>query len=456
MSLGKFELTHEYLKGLRLSIRDGEDRQILKSLEGVMAADVGAVMEELNTLECIYVLRLLDVELGAQVITGVDEDERAGFLEHFSAEELAPFVNEMDSDDAVDLLNQLSVKKRETVIANLKDEESANYILDLLRYEEDCAGGLMAKELIKVNLNWRVKQGIEEIRRQAENVSKLYTLYVVDDYDKLLGRVSLKKMILSHDSTRISDIYESDIISVETFLEEEEVVNLMRKYDLEVVPVVNIRGILVGRITIDDVIDVMTEQVEEERQIMAGISEDVEEDDGVWILSRARLPWLMIGMGGGLLAARFIGLFNEVAMLAPFIPLITATGGNVGLQSSSLVLQSMANPSAFEDSFFQRIWKVMLVGLVNGLALASLVLLINLVIGYSQDGLALNYKLSVVVSLALFSVVMLASIMGTALPIMMEKLGINPALASGPFITIANDLLGLAIYFSVAHMLLSI
>lgn len=309
----------------------------------------------------------------------------------------------------------------------------------------------MAKELIRANVNWTVAQTIEEIRRQKENVEKVYSIYVVDDQNRLLGIIPLKNIILSNDDTRIADIYDPDIVSVETYMDKKEVAAIMQKYDMEVSPVVNIKGKLVGRITVDDILDVITEMADEERQIMSGISEDVEEDDSVLVLTRARLPWLVIGMIGGLIGAQIIEVFEESIVLIPamafFIPLITATGGNVGIQSSSIVVQSLASNQQYYGSVFNRLLKVLLVALINGLALGVAVFAINhFVLGYSD-------KIAAIVSIALFSVVLLASFLGTIVPLILEKFGINPAVASGPFITTANDILGLAVYFTVAHML---
>jgi magnesium transporter len=360
----------------------------------------------------------------------------------------------MDSDDAVDVLNQLVIKDREDVISHLHEKEKSAHILDLLRYEEDSAGGLMAKELIKANLNWTVDQTIEEIRRQAENVEKIYAIYVVDNKEKLLGRVALIKIILASSNTRIADIYDDEVISVPTDMDEEEVAEIMRKYDLEAVPVVNVKNKLVGRITVDDILDVIREQAEEDIQAMTGISEDVEESDSVYKLSKARLPWLLIGMVGGLVGAGFIGFFEEglnaVTALAFFIPLITATGGNVGIQSSSLVVQTLANKSIFEESLGKRFVRVLLVALLNGMVLAFFVFL-TIVYVYGE-----SFHFGVVVSVALFCVVVLASFMGTFTPIVLDKIGINPAMASGPFITTANDLIGLAVYFGIATLLLKL
>jgi magnesium transporter len=446
----QFELSKEYLEKLKEAIDARDDLFIRSSLENVKSADIASLFYEIDSSDSKYVIEVLSTESGAEIINDLDTDFRQRFLKNFNAEEIADFVNYLDSDDAVDILNEIPVKKREEVIANLESEEQASYILDLLRYEEDCAGGLMAKELIKANVNWTIVQCIDEIRRQAENVTKIYSVYVVDNQQKLLGRVSLKRIILSEDNTRIADIYDTDVVSVETYLHEEEVAEIMRKYDLEAVPVVNVQGKLVGRITIDDIIDVITNMAEEERQLMSGISESVEEDDTVWVLSRARLPWLIIGMVGGMLGAQFIGIFEKdiaiIPALAFFIPLITATGGNVGIQSSSIVLQSLANRSVFEDSLAKRLFKVTAVALLNGVVLAAFVFAVTIIIWNTQ-------KLSLVVAIALFCVVLLASVMGTITPLILDKFKINPALASGPFITTANDLLGLGVYFTVAHLL---
>lgn len=451
-SIRIFELSKEYLERLRESIEHEDVAFIEESMADAKKADIAALLDELNMEEALFVLRNLVPSFSADVLIELDEDPQYKVIKEMEPSELATLIDEMESDDAVDVLNQLVVKDREEVIRHLEKKEKSLHILELLRYDEDSAGGLMAKEFIKANHNWSVVQTIEEIRRQAENVDKIYSIYVVDNKEKLIGRVALKKIILAAADTRISDLYEDNIISVPTNMEGEEVAEIMRRYDLEAVPVVNVKNKLVGRITVDDILDLIREQAEEDIQAMTGISDDVEESDSVYRLSRARLPWLLIGMVGGLLGAGFIGFFEEglnaVTALAFFIPLITATGGNVGIQSSTLVVQSLANKSVFEDSLLKRLLKVLIVALLNGLVLASLVLL-TVVFAYGQP-----IEFGLVVSIALFSVVLLASFMGTLTPILLDKVGINPAMASGPFITTANDLLGLAVYFSVAMLLL--
>ncbi|MEX2565860.1 MAG: magnesium transporter [Cyclobacteriaceae bacterium] len=449
-----FELSIEYLEILRQSIEEENIEFIRVSMDDAKKADIAAILEELEMEEALFVLRALDPGYAADILKELDEDSQYKVIISMEPSELAILIDHMDSDDAVDVLNQLVVKDRESVISFLEEKEKSLYIIELLRYDEDSAGGLMAKEIIKANLNWTVVQTIDEIRRQAENVDKIFSIYVVDNKEKLLGRVALKKIILASAETKIADLYEDNIISVPTYMEGEEVAEIMRKYDLESVPVVNVKNKLVGRITVDDILDLIREQTEEDIQAMTGISDDVEESDSIYRLSRARLPWLLIGMFGGLIGAGFIGFFEEglnaVTALAFFIPLITATGGNVGIQSSTLVVQSLANKSVFEDSLIKRLAKVFLVAVLNGLVLALFVLA-TVVFLYGQD-----LQFGFVVGIALFSVVLLASFMGTLTPIVLDKMGINPAMASGPFITTANDLLGLGVYFGVATLLLNL
>lgn len=449
-----FELSKEYLEALKENIIGEHVDFIQESMQDANKADVAALLDELEMMEALFVLRALDPDFSADILNELEEDSQYKVIKAMPPEELATLIDHMDSDDAVDILNQLVVNDREAVISHLEAKEKSLYIIELLRYDEDSAGGLMAKEIIKANLNWTVVQTIDEIRRQAENVEKIFSIYVVDNKEKLLGRVALKKLILASSDTKVADLYEDNIISVPTYMEGEEVAEIMRKYDLEAVPVVNVKNKLVGRITVDDILDLIREQAEEDIQAMTGISDDVEESDSVYRLSRARLPWLLIGMVGGLLGAGFIGFFEEglnaVTALAFFIPLITATGGNVGIQSSTLIVQSLANRSVFADSLAKRLLKVFLVAVLNGLVLALFVMA-TVVFLYDKE-----VKFGLVVSIALFSVVLLASFMGTLTPIVLDKLGINPAMASGPFITTANDLLGLGVYFMVATLLLNL
>ena len=450
MQFVEFELSKEFRDRFQEALDAHDNKFIVDSLEDVNAADITTLLYEFSDEESKYVISLLPLERQSEIINDLDKDTRKRFFQIYEPWEISALVNLLDSDDAADILNELPVKLREQVLSGLEDQLRIQ-VPELLRYEDNVAGGLMAKELIKARVNWTVVQCIDEIRKQAENVSKFYTVYVVDDKDKLLGKVALQNLIVSDAKTRVADILEEDVVSVETFLEEREIAEIMKRYDFESVPVVNVQGQLVGRITIDDVVDVITELAEEERQMMAGITEDVEEDDSVWRNTRARLPWLLIGIIGGILSAKFIGIFEteltRITAIAFFIPLIQATGGNVGIQSSSLVVQSLTNPGFVEENLVKRLVKVFLVALLNGIFLSIVVYGFNLLL----DG---QNRLALVVSLALFCVVVFASFVGTLTPLILNRLGFNPALASGPFITTINDLLGLGVYFSVVQLLL--
>ena len=343
-----FELSVEFRTRFQEAIAAGDGAFIRSVLEGVNPADITALLDAFESDACKYVFEQLPPEVNAGILQTLDKEIRQHFLSFFSTTELASYIDFMDSDDAADILNQLPVSQKNQVIRTLSDEERASNILELLEYDHDVAGGLMAKELIRADYNWTIMQCIEEIRKQAENVEKIFSVYVVDSKDNLKGKVSLKKLILANDKAKVKDIYDHEIVVVDTSASEEEVASIMQKYDLEAIPVINARGRLVGRITIDDVLDVITENAEEERQLMTGITADVEEDDSVWTIAKARLPWLIIGMSGGLIGAQFLGLFKASIIIIPalafFIPLITASGGNVGIQSSSIVVQSPSQP----------------------------------------------------------------------------------------------------------------
>lgn len=446
-----FELTKEYLEKLETAIEQKDENLLKTEMEELYPADIASILLELDGEPAHYLMTLVDTEMGAEILSHIEPDDRKRFIkERFTVEEIAKYVNLFDSDDAVDLLNEQTIEVREKVIALIEDREQARFILDMLHYPEDVAGGLMQKELIKVNANWTVSECVEEIRRQAEDVEKVYAVYVVDDEQKLKGIVSLKRIILARKNTKIENILDEDIVYVETTRPAEEVAEIMQRYDLDAIPVVNTLGRLLGRITIDDVLDFITDKAEEDIQVMAGITGEAEEDDSVWDLAKARLPWLIVGVIGSLLAATVIGSFEDefkkVAALAAFIPIMGSTGGNVGIQTSSLIVQSLAEKSGITTSLGQRLFKIILVALVNGLIIGSLAGLYIYISGETQ--------LFFVVCLSLLSVVILASFTGTVTPLLLDRLGINPAIASGPFITTANDIIGIGTYLMIADLLL--
>ncbi len=309
----------------------------------------------------------------------------------------------------------------------------------------------MAKELVKVNENWNVLTCVKEMRQQAEHVTRVHSIYVVDDDDKLKGRLSLKDLLTTSTKTHIRDVYIPKVDSVTVTERAEDVARVMSKYDLEAIPVVDESGRLVGRITIDDIVDVIREEAEKDYQLAAGITQDVEADDNIWKLTKARLPWLLIGMFGGLGAASIINGFQEALrqfpILLSFVPLIQATAGNVGVQSSAIVVQGLANDT-IRGEVFGRLVKEFSLGLINGIAIAAIVLFI------SHFAFGTEYKVSATICLGLVTVIVNAAVIGTFIPIFLDKRGVDPAVATGPFITTSNDVLGILIYFLIAKLIL--
>ena len=458
----KFSLTNEFREDLKIAIENKDVKFIKSSFEGAGPADITELLYEFDSVKSKYVVDNIDLETASKIISELDEDTRQIFLTHFEPNEIAKYLEIIDSDDGADILSELSPEVRNETILSISDKEKSKNLKDLLQYDDDVAGGLMAKELVKCNINWKINQCIDLIKKQAEKVSRIYSVYVTDNKGELLGKVSLKDIIVASDNSKIKDIYDDYVISVDSKMNQEEVAIIMQKYDLDVLPVINKRGKLLGRITIDDVVDVITETAEEERQIMSGITSDVEEDDSIWKLSNARLPWLVIGIFGGLFGAFFLGSFennylvgNELFIsLSFFIPLIMATAGNVGIQSSSIVIQSLSNPSAFENTVLNRLFKVLSVSILNGIVLALIVYFGLSIFEYLNFlNLEIYSRTAQIVSISLFSIVLVSSILGTITPIVLDRLKFNPALASGPFITTTNDLIALAIYFLVAILI---
>lgn len=447
----KFLLTKEYVEELEQAIKSGDKKQSLALVEGLHPADIAEVSVELAAKDASVLLLTIEPEIASQVLAEIEDDERLKLLEFIPPKFIASHIIEaMDSDDATDALQQLPEGMKEEVIKNLKDAEHAGDIADLLHYDEDTAGGLMAKELVRVNEKWTVGICLTEIRSQASQIDDIYYVYVVDDENVLKGILPIKRLIENHGKVYVSDICEDKIISVKTNTDSEEVANVMEKYNLVALPVVDDLNRLLGRITIDDVVDVIREEAEKDYQMVSGIASDVESSDNVVQQTKARLPWLLIGLLGGILGAQIIGTFeDELKMytgLTLFLPMIAAMAGNVGVQSSSIIVQSLAASTVDIESNSRKLFKELMVGLVNGFICSSLIFLYNFIFSDA-------YTLTFSVSLALFVVIIFASVFGTFVPLILNKLKVDPALATGPFITTVNDIAGLFIYLLIARNL---
>ena len=429
----QFELTKEYLESLELAIEQKDVEWIKTYVLELHYADIAGIICELKHEESVYLYDLADESIQGDILMELDEDLRELMIKSFSTKEIAEQLELLDSDDAADLISHFSQEEVEEIISQITDNETAEDIVDLLNYEADTAGGLMQKEFIQAKIDWPVDRCIIELRKQAEEVEKIHTIYVVDDKNKLLGYLSLKSLLFATPKTKIKDLYQDkNIVSVKTSADNEDVAKLMEKYDLITIPVVDLQNKLVGRITIDDVVDVIMDEAEKDFQMASGISENIESSSSVFRMSRARMPWLLIGLLGGVLSAQVISGFeggiSAIPALAFFIPLITAMGGNVGVQSSAIVVQSLARGTDQFGSVFKKIRKEALVALVNGLLLSTII--------YSFAYVFDSPTLGFVVSISLFTVIIFAAIFGTLIPLMLDKYNIDPALATGPFIMI--------------------
>ncbi|OOV28793.1 magnesium transporter [Flavobacterium sp. LM5] len=447
----EFKISKELILELEQLIQNKNDVQLELLLNDMHHADIAEVLDELDFDEATYIFKVLDSEKTAEILLELEDDLRENILSRLSPKEIAEELDELETNDAADIIAELSQDIKAEVISELQDVEHAKDIVELLRYDEDTAGGIMHKELVKVNENWNVLTCVKEMRIQAENISRVHSIYVVDDDGRLKGRLSLKDLLTTSTRTAISDVYIRKLNFVNVDTEDVEVARIMQKYDLEAIPVVDELGRLVGRITIDDIVDVIKDEADKDYQLAAGISQDVEADDSIMELTKARLPWLVLALLGGFITVRVLGLFEgamaEHGKLFFFTPLIAAMAGNVGVQSSAIIVQGLAN-NTLSGSLFNRLVKEISLSLLNGLILASILFL------GSHFLLNVEVIIGVIVTIALVSVIIIASLIGTFIPLLLDKFGIDPALATGPFITTSNDICGILIYFSIAKLVL--
>jgi len=446
----RFSLSQEFMERTQEAIVAKDVAWLEANIMVLHFADIADILDHLNSRQARFLYFLMDEELQSNVLMELDVDTRYRFLASLSPKEFADQIEQLDSDDAADLLGDLPHHQAQEVIAHMQDDEAIEEVVDLLNYDENTAGGLMQKEFIQANVSWTVGRALVSLRQQAEDVQQVFTIYVVDDFNTLLGILSLKRLLFSTPKMRIADLFQDkNIISVKTDESAEDVARIMEKYNLVSLPVIDRHRKLVGRITIDDMVDFIKEEADKDFQLATGISEKIEDRSSLWKSSRARLPWLLIAMVGGVVGSRVLSNFEDgisaIPAMAFFIPLITAMGGNVGVQSSAIVVQSLAKDNILENRLLKRIGKETIVALANGLFLSGIIYLVATLLEDQQ--------LAMVVSLSLFTMIIFASIFGTLIPMAMNKLHIDPALATGPFVTTLNDIIGLSIYFSVGSLL---
>ena len=446
------QFSTDFYKEFRSIIESQNKEKALEILNELHPADIAVLYQELDLDEAEFVYLLLDADKAADVLLELDEEDRRKILERLPVDVIAKqFIDHMETDDAVDVMRDLDEDVQEEILSHIDDVEQAGDIVDLLKYDEDTAGGIMGTEMVIVNENWSMAECVKEMRLQAETMSEIYYVYVVDDDERLKGIFPLKKMITNPSAPKIKHVMEQAPVAVKTDTSIEEVAQLIEKYDIVAVPVIDSIGRLVGRITVDDVMDEVREQSERDYQLASGISQDIESTDTVFDQTKARLPWLLIGIAGGIASATILGGFTgslaRHPALALFIPLIGGTGGNVGIQSSAIVVQGLANGTLDIKNAVQQVFKESGVAAINATIISLLVLLYNF---FFLD----NNAITMAVSLSLLAVVLFASIFGTIVPLTLEKFKIDPALATGPFITITSDIIGVLIYMGVCEILL--
>lgn len=448
----QFQLTDALIGKVEILIEDQNNKELKLLLHEFHYADIAEILDELDVEDAIYVIKLLDSGLTSDVLMELDEDIRENILKNLSAKEIAEEIEELDTDDAADIIAELPEERQSDVISHIEDEGHRDEITELLAYDENTAGGLMAKELVKVYETWTVAGCLRRIRAQAKDVTRVHSIYVVDKQEKLIGRLSLKDLIVARSDQKIAEISNSSVDCVNVTDNVEDVARVMAKYDLEAIPVVNDSQTLLGRITIDDIVDVLKEEAERDYQLAAGLTQGVEADDSILDLTRARLPWLFLGLLGGIgafiIMEGFQEAFSKYAVLFFFTPLIAAMAGNVGVQSSAIIVQGLANDDV-KGSVKSRLIKEMLLATLNGIILAIfLFLFVWLYKGEIDKALA--------ISVSLVAVIIIAGLIGTFVPLFLDRRGIDPAIATGPFITTSNDILGILLYFWIAKLILGI
>ena len=423
---------------------------ITNLLTDLHPADIADLLDKLPEKDRRYLFELLDKEVASDVILEVEDASRESLLEKMDEQRLSEIVDEMDSDDATDIVSELPSEVVEVILDSI-DKQDSDEVKELLKYPEESAGGIMALEFVAVRQNATISEAIELIRRAAEEIEEIYNVYVIDERSVLVGVLPLRKLIISLPGREISQIMETDVISVDVDMDQEEVANVVSKYDLVAVPVVDKEGILVGRITIDDIVDVMEEEVSEDFSKMVGTDDGEIGEKSALKVAGWRLPWIMTSLFGGVLSGTIISQFKEtlgpLLALAFFIPVITAMGGNIGLQSSSMTVRGLATGEIDTHHFARRVWRELRIGVLMGTICGGTVGLVAYV-------WLRNVLLGLIVGGAMFCAITVAASLGIMVPLFFNKLKVDPALASGPFVTMSNDITGLAIYFGLATLLI--
>ncbi len=436
----------ELLENVSLLIEEQDSGSLLNIITDLHPADIAEVINHLDYDDAEYLFHLLDNDTAAEVITEIDEDLREKILQDIDTDKITDIVDELDIDDATDIVSDLPENIAEHVLQNIDVEDSED-VKELLKYAEDSAGGIMSSDFVWVRDNVTIRAAIREVRNHAEEFEQIYHIYVLNNNDQLVGFVPLKELLINPLKTRITDVMEEDLIYVTPDMDQEEVANIMEKYDLVAIPVVDDNKVMLGRITIDDIVDVIQEEAEEDLQKMAGLTDDEEYSHSTLKVTRIRLPWLMVSLAGELISAVVLSSFQasieKLIVASFFIPVVMAMGGSSGSQAAIVMVRSLSSDELWFSKAFKRLWKEFRVAILNALA-CSIVLLAATYIFFHSE-----LFFSGILAISLTIIMINATMIGAVVPVLLKKLGIDPAIATGPFVTTMNDVLGLIIYLSL-------
>ena len=449
----------EHVQGL---VAQKRDEELLASVNDLHPADIAEVLDQLDLEEAQYLFERLEPELAAEVILEMPEDRREDLLVNYTGKEIAEeLIEHIDSDDAADVIAELSDEVREEVLANIEDSAQKNEITELLTYDEHTAGGLMAKELVKVRSDSSMLDCVRAMRAHAEHLDDIYVILVVDQHNRLVGSIPLRQLLTTSLRTPVKDVYDPDVISVKAHEDVEEVNRIMEKYDLVMLPVTDDRGRLLGRITIDDVVDAIRKEETEDAQKMAGMEalEYSYSHSSLWEMVKKRSGWLIVLFIGESFTATAMGFFqDEIAkavVLAMFVPLIISSGGNTGSQASTLIIRALALGDITVKEWWRIFRREVSVGFILGVGLA--------VIGFARVAIWSQFVnlygphwmlVGFIVAISLIGVVLWGNLVGSLFPLVLKRFGFDPATSSAPFVATVVDVTGLVIYFSIASMFL--
>lgn len=458
-----YELSDSGLERIQELVRQHHNAALLAEVTGLHPADIAVVLDRVELEEARYIYDLLEPETAADVITELPEDRREALLGTLSAEEIAEeVIEQLDSDDAADVIAELPEEKRQEVLANIDDSELKSGITELLTYDENTAGALMAKELVEVNVDASMLDCVRELRKHADDIEHVYVINVVDDDGKFLGTLPLKELVTRSLRTPVKEVYDRDAQSVRADTDKEEVSRIMAKYNLPVIPVVDDRGRLLGRITFDDIVDVMQEEETEDVQKMGGMEalDYSYSNSTLWEMVKKRAGWLVVLFIGEGFTATAMGFFEgqiaKAVVLALFVPLIISSGGNTGSQASSLIIRALAVGDITVNEWWRIFRRELSVGLMLGSALG--------VIGFARVAIWSQFVsvygphwplIGTAVGVSLVGVVLWGNLIGSLFPLVLKRLGMDPAVSSAPFVATVVDVTGLVIYFTIASFFLA-